>query len=364
MSLDVGLVVYGGIDRLSGGYRYDRKLAEAFREEDEDVTVVAIEDSPDEGYHGDLRSRLEGFDVLIEDELAHAALPRTNRRLSVPVVALVHHLRSAEPGEPVPGPRRELERRFLSTADAAICVSEHTREAVLDLVELPTVVAPPAGRVGGAALSPDAVGERSRSEPFRVAFVGSLSPRKGPLTLLDALAEIDHEWRLDVVGDRDANPAYARRIEDRIEEYGIGGRLRMRGAVSDDDLESILATTHVLAVPSRYEGFGMVFLEAMEYGVVPVAGDAGATPELIENGRNGLLVPPGEPAALREAIAGLAADRERLAALGRTALGTAGEWPEWSGSMGRVRSFIRERVAAGADRNRTAEEPRPEGETG
>lgn len=341
----VGVVVYDGLEQVSGGYRYDRKLVEYLREQGDAVDVVEIprENPTLTSSSRELRRRLNRpVDALVQDELCRPALVGLNRHLDRPaaLVSLVHLLDSAVRKES--GAALGDERRYLSTVDGALCTSRDTRERVAGLADVPTAVAYPGGRVEGAALSPDVVRARAHEVPFRVVFLGSVVERKGPSTLVEALGELEVPWRATVVGRLDVEPGYADRVRTLIEEYGLDDRVTIRGVVPDADLERLLERSHVLALPSRYESFGMAVLEGMEYGVVPVTTDRGGPPEFVEDGTNGLLVDPGNPGNVRGALAALAEDRERLASLATAALETAERHPSWEHSMGRARTFLRE----------------------
>ncbi len=114
----LGFVVYGSLSERSGGFRYDRKLVEGLRARGHDVSVVGL---PWDRYAkslchnlvADFESRFSGFDAVLEDHLCHPSLLRANRALDVPVVAVVHHLRSSEP-------RAAMEERVLSSRRAAV----------------------------------------------------------------------------------------------------------------------------------------------------------------------------------------------------------------------------------------------------
>jgi len=348
--MHVGLVVYGGLAERSGGYRYDRKLVEHLRSRGEEVEVIAIPRRTYPRHLTDtlsrsLRRRLDRpFDVLLQDELCHPSLWRHNPRLEEPdtIVALVHLLRSGGPPARLDPLYRRVERRYLETVDAAVCTSRDTRTRTRALAALPATVAHPAGREEGAAITPEQVAKRARNDPFRVLFVGNLLPRKGVLTLLEALESFGGIWRADVVGGA-ADSSHAARLE-RAARGEFPGRVALHGAVPDGALRRLFARADVIAVPSTYEGFGMVYLEAMEYGVVPVASSVGGADEIVADGINGCLVPPDDPAALRATLSDLRDDRETLARRGRCALRTAAAHPSWAASMERVREFLRECV--------------------
>jgi len=145
-------------------------------------------------------------------------------------------------------------------------------------------------------------------------------PLKGLLPLLEALAKVRVEQpdaHLVVVGRlRPGSP-----VAKRIGGLGLDGAVRFVSGVSDERLTELFAEAAVAVVPSLYEGFSLPAVEAMASGTPLVATTGGALPEVVgPSGRAGLLVPPGDPAALAEAVlavlgsVGLA---ERLSAAGR-----------------------------------------------
>ena len=349
--MDIGFVVAGSIEQTSGGYRYDRKLVSHLERRGDDVTVISIPRDPQtSGEPMAIRERLDRpFDVLVQDELCYPTLVEHNPHLNAPqeLVALVHLLESGRPDRVAASDRartREQERRYLETVDAAIATSEYTASRTTDLTALPTVVAPPAGRQEGAAVSPTVVDRRASATPFRLAFVGNVVERKNLPTLFEALARFDRdcmcEWELTVVGNTDADPVAARTARARVGEFELDDRISFVGTVDDATLESILERTHVLAVPSTYEGFGMVYLEAMEYGVVPIASAVGGASEFVGDGHNGFVVDPDDVDRIASVLAALTTDRDRLASLARRALETADAHPTWAETTATVRTFL------------------------
>lgn len=342
----VGLVVYDGFESTTGGYRYDRKLAAHLRDRGDEVSVLEL---PRRRYPlrlGDatsrsLRERLNRpFDVLVQDELCHASLWRHNRRLDRPgaIVTVVHHLHSAAPGTRFPNVVRAIEGQYLRSVDGAVCVSTDVRDRSVGLgVSLPIVV-PPGGRNGGRACSPQPIEARSSRGPLRICFVGNVVPRKGVDTLLSALATVE-DCQLTVAGSLSTNPAYARSVIRLSCRLGLEDRVTFRGPVDDEELCRLYDRSHVLALPSRYEAFGMVTLEAMEHGVVAIASANGGADDVVVDGKNGFLVAPDDVRGLADALTTLADDRDRLATMGRAALRTADVHPPWETSMGRIRSY-------------------------
>ncbi|ELY87381.1 group 1 glycosyl transferase [Natrialba hulunbeirensis JCM 10989] len=346
--MHVGLVVPGDLDQLSGGYRYDRKLVSALDARGDDVTVCSLSDEDP--------TLDRPFDVLLQDTLCSPTLVDRNATLEEPetIVALVHLLEHVGPiagretaddsSTTVTHTGREHERRYLESVDAAVCTSEFTREQVSTLVtdDLPTHVAPPAGRQPTPALTPDDIGQRADTGPLRLVFVGNVIPRKNIETLLEALTRVDRDvdWTLTIVGDDAAEPDYTRQIREQSSTSGIAHRVSFYGPVTDDVLESVLARSHALAVPSHYESFGMVYLEAMEFGVVPLASGVGGASELVADGTTGFVVDPDDPERIATIVTDLARDRERLASLATAALETAEAHPSWETTFEELRAFL------------------------
>ncbi|MDP3722160.1 MAG: glycosyltransferase [Candidatus Omnitrophota bacterium] len=160
-----------------------------------------------------------------------------------------------------------------------------------------------------------------RRGPWRIGLIGRLSPLKGHAVALQACAELIRRGlsvKLCIAGDMPRDPM-RRRLES------LASALRLPDAVEwlgrRDDVVPLIASMDFLIVPSIYpESFGRSVIEAQAVGRPVVASRVGALPELIEDGRNGLLVPPGHPRLLAEAIERLIRDpalRARCVEAGR-----------------------------------------------
>lgn len=353
----VGLVLAGDIDSGSGGFYYDRRLRDRLLDRGHDVTVVSL---PWRSYPRQLvdnlrgrriASRLDEFDVVVEDGLAHPSLLAANRRVDVPTVALLHMLASRSRTGLARRAVRRIEGRFLSGIDAAIYNAETTRRDAVPLgAPEAGVVAPPAGDRFSPEISDAAIRDRAGERPLDVTFLGNVVERKGLDTLVEALSRLDRpstsagsetdiDWRLTVVGDVDGDPAHVDRVRAAAADAGIAGRVRFTGRLDDDAVAARLRETHVLAVPSRYEPFGMVYLEAMGFGCVPLATTAGGAAEFVSDGESGFLVPPDDPDAVADRL-GRLADRDRLAEMGVTARATHDAWPTWTETMTDAAEFL------------------------
>ncbi|WP_433629723.1 glycosyltransferase family 4 protein [Halomicrococcus sp. NG-SE-24] len=343
--MDLTLVVYGSLDEQSGGFRYDRRLVDSLRDRGHAVDVVSLPWTSyaralTHNYGSGLPSRLADADVVVEDELCHPSLVAANRRVDAPVVTVVHHLRSSEPrGRWRNAAYRAVERRYLRGVDAAVCNGETTRATVAALADLPTAVAPPAGDrfapVDATATSAPGDG------PLELCFLGNLEPRKGIHVLLDGLAQVDGDWHLTVVGGT-ADPGYGRRVRRRVRALDLRDRVTFVGRLPDDAVADRLAESHLLTVPSLYEGVGLVYLEAMAFGVPALATTAGGASEVVTDGENGLLVPPGDATAVADAVRRVRNDRDLLRALSEGARRRFERQPDWDDAADAVEALLRE----------------------
>jgi glycosyltransferase involved in cell wall biosynthesis len=159
----------------------------------------------------------------------------------------------------------------------------------------------------------DGVRPYEGGEP-RLLCVGRLIPIKGHLVLLRALAQARARVpgvTLEVAGRGPLEPA----LRELARELDLDDAVRFLGFVSP--VQKALEQAAVVVVPSLGEGFGMVALEAMERARPVIASAVGGLPEIVEDGRTGIVVEPGDADGLAEAIVSLAGDLDRAASMGR-----------------------------------------------
>lgn len=146
--------------------------------------------------------------------------------------------------------------------------------------------------------------------------VGNLYPVKGHRHLIDALARLAErhpQLHLAIAGRGELEGALAARARD----HGLQGRVHLLGLRSD--IPALLAAADVFVLPSLSEGLPLALLEAMFAGCPIVASDVGEVSVALAEGRAGILVEPGHPAALAAAIHGLLIDPDRARVLGESA---------------------------------------------
>ena len=356
--MHIGLVIYGDLETMTGGYLYDRIMVEGLRKRGHEVEVISL---PSGSY---LRKLLTNFspgmrrrllagnlDVLVEDELCHPSLFWLNRRLrradGPPLVALVHHALCREPRQHWQNMLLAVvERLFLDSVDGLIVNSRSTERSVASLVgeRHPRVIAYPSGDRFGPPLSLEAIARRARQPgSLELLFLGNVVPRKGLLPLIRALSLVDHRlWKLSVVGGLDFDAAHVARAQRLIREHGLTDSVRFLGPLRDDKLIAILSSCQVFCMPYAYEGFGIAILEAMAFGLPAIGCQNGAAPETIRHGINGFLLSPGDHAGLAPLLASLHQDREKLQQLSLAARTTFLGRPGWEESTGTIETFLQQ----------------------
>jgi glycosyltransferase involved in cell wall biosynthesis len=352
----IGLIIYGSLDTLTGGYLYDRMLVEHLRRQGDHLDVISLPWRTYGRHLGDNFSlelhrqlRRTTFDVLLQDELNHPSLFWLNQRLRravrYPIVTIVHLLRCSEP-RPAWQNRlyRWLERRYLVELDGLVFNSQTTQVVVERLVgsKHPGVVAYPGRDHLPPTLTLQQIEARTQEPgPLRILFVGNLTPVKGLHTLLRALGHLPSDmWCLTVVGSLTMDPGYVHSIRRQIDASGWHDCVRLLGACPHAEVATHLTQHQVLAVPSLYEAFGIAYLEAMGFGLPVIASTAGAAHELITHTEHGFLVAPGDAATLAQYLHILQHDRDCLRHISLAAYQRAQMHPTWAECAGRVRALL------------------------
>jgi glycosyltransferase involved in cell wall biosynthesis len=344
--MKLGLIIYGSLDTVSGGYLYDRKVVEYLRSQGDIVEIISL---PWRNYAAHLMDNLtfklpKNLDILIEDELNHPSLIAANLgKHPYPVISLVHHLRCSELRPKWQNTFYTLvEKKYLDSVDGFILNSWTTLRAVTDMLDhtKPSVIAYPPTDQFGTPLSDNEIRERANSEPLKILFLGNVIYRKGLHTLLEAVKGLRSEVVVDVVGSLDAEPVYAKLIQEIISRNHLSSFVFLRGSLDKEALIEKLKQAHLLVVPSSYEGFGIVYLEGMGFGLPVIGTTAGAASEVIENGKTGYLIQPDDAKSLAEHLKVLAEDRDLLTRLSLNARERYLRQPSWNETAKNIRDFL------------------------
>ncbi len=203
-------------------------------------------------------------------------------------------------------------RRALAGARGLVAPSDHVRNwyaahgvaTPLQTVRL-GVMAPAAGLPEHRPAAP--------GDPLRLLYVGGLAPNKGLHVALQALQGVHGAWQLHVVGDPAQQPAYAAQLQALA-----GPQVAFLGALGRAQVWAELAASDILLVPSLWhETFCFAAHEAVAAGAVPFVSQMGALREVVRDGIDGRLLPPGDAAAWTAALQQALDDRAWLEGLRR-----------------------------------------------
>jgi glycosyltransferase involved in cell wall biosynthesis len=338
---EVHVIVPEGIDdpsRPSGGNTYDRRICRGLEELGWAVheRAVPVGDAPHAALAFALRRIPDGALVLLDGLIASAApevlVPQARRLRQVVLV----HMPLADRGE----------REVLAAAAAVVTTSAWTRRRLEELYGLP------AHRVHVAEPGVDPAGlARGSAAGDALLCVAAVTRDKGHDVLLGGLATVtDLTWRCACVGSLDRAPAFADRIRRRALESELRDRVHFPGPRTGAELDRAYAAADLLVLPSRAETYGMVVTEALARGLPVLAADVGGVTEALgrtpDGIRPGLLVPPGDPAALGAALRRWLEDAELRARLRRTARERRASLRPWAATTSDVAAAL---AAARAD---------------
>ncbi len=195
-----------------------------------------------------------------------------------------------------------VERILAPFADTIVAISDYERQRGIDIgIASHRIVTVANGVADLGPPAPPVV-----SNPRRILFIGRLDKQKGFDTLIEAVRPLDGKVALGVVG--------ASVVGDQSPIADRPANVTLLGWMNEAQIQRELADVMLVAVPSRWEGFGLVALEAMRAGRAVIASKVGGLPEVVEDGVTGLLLPPDDPAALRSAL--VETKNEALIAMG------------------------------------------------
>jgi glycosyltransferase involved in cell wall biosynthesis len=322
---ELAFVVPGRLDQLTGGYLYDRHIIDGLRSRGRAVKVIELGPNDRETALAELTDGTAAvIDGLALPDLEQAIIAHWRR---LRLVALVHHPLAEETGLSRAAAKRlvRLEAAALHRFRGVVCPSERTAAGVQAYGIPPEriFVIPPGTPKPDRPL-------RSRRGPVRsLLCVASVIPRKGYRMLVAALARIRNlDWQLLCIGSLDRDPRTARLIRQMISATRLGRRITLAGEQPPRMVMRAYRAADLFVLPSLHEGYGMAFADAMAHGLPIIATTAGAIPETVPR-EAGLLVRPGDAAALARALRRVIvtpALAARLAAGSRAAGGRLLDW--------------------------------------
>lgn len=336
-------LIPGNLQTLTGGYGYDRALMAALNAQGIQVHHVAVSAQypvPDDDAKADAARTVAGIPdgaVVIADGLAYGAMDdiacTEHQRLNF--IALCHHPLAFESGLVAHQQSRlfKSEKTALHLAKAVIVTSAATATLLTNAYEVPVgkiTVALPGTQQQRFALC--------QGQPPCLLTVATLTQRKAHDVLLDALSRLTYlPWTARFVGGDQFDPDWAAYLRTTAETLGLGERISFAGTVTD--LTAEYQNAELFVLPSRFEGYGMVFAEALSFGLPIIAARAGAVPDVVPENA-GMLVPPDDATSLAYAIHSVLTEPERYQALRFGAQQAAVNLPQWHDTAAQIAALL------------------------
>ncbi len=334
----------GDVSALTGGYKYDSKLICGLRNSGWTISLLQLGGSFPNPTREDLSDAARqlataGDQPIVVDGLALGAFdPEVMRSIRSPIVALIHHPLALETGQSSAEQTRFLksERRNLRQVSHVLVPSPHVAKVLVSDYEVD------AARITIAKPGTDhSRWPAAKVDPPLILSVGIQVPRKGHDILIKALARITPlSWKAVIAGEAiDAN--HATELAHLVTELGLDERVTLAGRVSDKDLSKLYAQSSVFALATRYEGYGLVFDEAMFHGLPIVTCKAGAVSDTVATNA-GIIVLPEDPSSFADALAKTLSDDRYRAQMASASAQAGAALPTWAGTVKLVDTVLRQ----------------------
>lgn len=329
---DLYFVVPGDLNTRTGGYAYDRRVLQELSALGLHIEILRLSARfpyPDAAALQDAEQQLAQLpdaSLVMLDGLAFGAMASiaNKHRTRLRLIALCHHPLALESGLSAAQAAafKHSERSALACARAVIVTSPHTGRMLEELFALPPSKIHTA--LPGTDRAPFAP---CTGQPPVLLTVATLTPRKAHDVLIAALARIKHlPWQARFIGGAEFDPDWSAGLQQQVRNAGLDERIAFLGSLASLEQEYLAADLFVLA--SLYEGYGMVFAEALAHGLPIVAARAGAVADVVPS-TAGLLVSPSDPVALADALYKVLRDNSLHKRLQYAAQRSATLLPSW-----------------------------------
>ena len=346
--MKIAFIIPGDINLPTGGYRYDKEIINAWENSGVEVELISLEGNypfPSEKEKQSAIDSIKDFpkaDIAIVDGLLGGASPNFLKALSqrMPVSALIHHPLCLENGLDADTAKglETSERHGLEFVENIVTTSPATAKTVaklfnFDATKIHTVL---------PGVTRAEISRGSQNSTVNLLCVGSLIERKGHRFLLEALSQLNHlDWRLDCYGSTDFDTKLFAELTKMLETSEHSDKIKFHGAVSDTTLEAAYLNADIFVLPSLYEGYGMVYAEAIVRGLPIIATRAGAIPQTVPE-TCGILVEPENIEMLKQAIEELISDKELREQYRKAAIREEPNFPTWQKSAHQFAAILKE----------------------
>lgn len=332
----------GDMHRRTGGFIYEATALSTLNRMGFKTQHLQLPDSFPDPTQADMAKTLNLLDAvphtvpIILDGLVFGAIdPEGLAKVPAPVVAMIHHPLGLETG--LSRERADFlldnEAAALSHAAHVFVPSPHTANILQDkfgvAADKITICLPGFAPV---ARTPQ------RTKPPLILSVGLLAPRKGHDVLLNALAHIrDLDWQASIVGAVH-DPITARTLHEQADRLHLSDRVTFAGELAKDALQSLYSGAHIFALATRYEGYGMVLSEAMQYGLPVLSCRTGAVPDTVGNG--GILTDVDDVDGFANALRDLLTQPDLHSEMATNARRIAENLPTWEDTARRMAAVL------------------------
>jgi glycosyltransferase involved in cell wall biosynthesis len=342
----------GDITTPTGGFIYERRLLEGLRAQGRDVRRLHMGASFPDPTPADMTDAVAQLlalpadrPVILDGFISATIEPDALARMQAPSVAMVHHPLALETG--LDEARRDRlyrrERETLALVSHVLVPSPHTARMVTDRYGVApariTVARPGTDRPSGRP---------APVSPPLILSVGIQHPRKGHDVLLAALSRLRHlDWTAVIVGER-YDAEHGARLDALLAGSPVRDRVRLAGRVSSAELARLYRAASMFALATRYEGYGIVFDEALSHGLPIVTCETGAVPDTVPS-QAGILCPPDDAEAMAEALERLLTDAALREGMRDAAARSGRTLPTWADTA-RMAGDVLDRLAMLPDR--------------
>ena len=331
--------------RRTGGYVYNTRLLAALEQQGAEVQPLTLPTGfptvPQRDRAGLLATlkALPSGSIVLTDHIYLCDLAEVFAETALPVVSIFHHSLVEEQGAAA-GDRAQALRQAEATAiarSARVLVSSaetaHYLKSHYGADPHKLRVSVP----GNLHVPRSAVGRRSG--PASILSVGAIIARKRYDYMLEVASHLaDFDWRWQIAGDPDRDPAHVAALTARAKELGLADRLTFLGDVSDENLEAAWQAADLYVATSYYEGYGMAVAEALRHGVPVVTTASGAVATWATGGV--LQAPADDAATMAALIRPLLANRPRLQMLADDAWAFGQTLPSWEETFAGLGEWI------------------------
>lgn len=335
----VGLIIYGSLDTITGGYIYNRKLVDYLRSKNIIVKIFSQQKNLIKNNFSRvlIKDILEfSPDILLQDAMNYGSLFFFNKRLkkitNIPVITIIHQIRS-----------NIFEKLYLNSVNGFIFNSQFTKNSVNNFIPnlKNSIIAYPGKDRLKCNITQETISLKSKDKKLKIVFVANLHPGKGLHILLKALTKIDTTlWQLTVIGNIYFDPRYTKKVLKMISKLGLQNNVNILGLLDIESLKNEIISHHLLAVPSYYESFGLVYAEAMGAGLPVIASKAGGANEIIMDTKNGFLISPGDVNRIKSCIVQLIENRSLLMQMSLSSLAQYENLASWEETMEKAHHFL------------------------